>query len=121
MWTYRQSTGELTDESGGAIGWGYSGSPDAKNDPYKQDQHNIGPIPRGLYTIGDPFDSATHGPFAMHLTPDPANEMYGRGGFMIHGDSVKSPGTASEGCVIMPRVVREQVWGSSDHTLMVEA
>jgi hypothetical protein len=39
----------------------------------------------------------------------------------MHGDSKEHPGCASEGCVILPRTVREQVWSSGDHDLKVVA
>jgi len=85
-----------------------------------QDHPMIGPIPQGKYTIsGPPFDTTTHGPYIMRLIPDPANEMHGRSGFLLHGDSIIHPGMASLGCVIMPRTIREAVWASGDRTLTV--
>ena len=36
-----------------------------------------------------------------------------------HGDSIAAPGTASDGCVIMPRFARERVWESQDRRLAV--
>lgn len=119
MWTYYQSTGALSDAAGQHVATGYSGAPGAVDDPAKQDESCIGPIPRGLYTLGEPFSSSTHGPYAMQLIPDPANEMHGRSGFLMHGDSLEHPGCASEGCIIMGRPTREQVWGSGDHVLTV--
>jgi hypothetical protein len=121
MWTYHQTTGELYDAAGTLIGTGYSGSPAGKNDPEKQSIPDVGPIPRGTYTIGEPFDSSSHGPYAMHLTPNPANEMFGRDGFLMHGDSAEHPGAASEGCIIMPPAVRHAVWQGGDHALTVVA
>jgi hypothetical protein len=120
MWKYRQSTGELFDAADELAATGYSGSPEGKNDPDKQSTPDVGPIPRGTYTIGEPFSSSLHGPFAMEMQPDPTNEMFGRSGFLMHGDSLEHPGCASEGCIIMPRDVREQkVWNSGDHRLEV--
>jgi hypothetical protein len=55
----------------------------------------------------------------MALTPDSTNQMFGRSGFLMHGDGVKDPGAASLGCVIMPHSVREEVWNSNDHDLEV--
>jgi hypothetical protein len=98
---------------------GYSGSPDAKNDPAKQTIHQHGPIPMGIYTISAPEFTETHGPYVLPLTPDPANEMFGRAGFLIHGDSIKDPGTASEGCIILPRFARERIWESGERGLVV--
>ena len=117
-WRYVQSTGQLT-RDGQSKAFGYSGAGEGKNDPAAQDQHNVGPIPQGIYTIGAPSDTKTHGPYVLHLTPDPENEMFGRSGFLIHGDSVVDPGTASEGCIIFPRTVREAIWQSGDYNLEV--
>lgn len=117
-WQYEQATGRmLHDNVREAVG--YSGAGDCKNDPAAQDVHNAGPIPRGSYTINAPVATVTHGPYVLALTPDPANEMFGRSGFLIHGDSVIKPGTASEGCIIMPRMVREKIWNSGDRSLEV--
>lgn len=118
MWTYIQISGRLYHEEE-LIGVGYSGGGEGKNNPDLQDVKDVGPIPRGKYSIGTPVDTVMHGPYAMALTPDPANDMAGREGFLIHGDSVSAPGTASEGCVIMSRDVREEVWTSMDHDLEV--
>lgn len=117
MWSYKISSGEISRDSFSAVG--YSGQPECKNDPTKCGIHNKGPIPQGRYTIGQPIDTKTHGPFVLPLTPAAANEMYGRSGFLIHGDSVVHPGTASEGCIIMPRNVREEIHESGDNQLEV--
>lgn len=115
---YHISSGTLT-KDGQIIGLGYSGQPECKNDPDKCSVHNAGPIPPGGYTIGEPFDSHTHGPFVLPLTPSDTNEMYGRSGFLIHGDSLMRPGTASQGCIIMRRAVRNAVYESGDRLLEV--
>lgn len=117
-WRYVQSVGQLSHD-GQIEGRGYSGAGDGKNNPSMQDVPNVGPIPVGLYTIEEPIDTKTHGPYVMHLMPDAENDMFGRSAFMMHGDSVVNPGTASEGCIIMPRTVREKVWQSGDTTLEV--
>jgi len=123
-WRYEQKTGRLLhyadDESTAErVAIGYSGAGEGKNNPAMQDVQNVGPLPIGQYTIGEPTDTKTHGPYVLHLTPDPANEMYGRSGFLIHGDSVVEPGTASEGCMIFSRTIREKVWDSGDRQLEV--
>lgn len=119
MITYRISTGDLT-RDGVPLGVGYSGQPECKNDPTQCDQQDRGPIPPGRYTIGEPHDTDTHGPFVLRLTPHADNEMHGRSGFLIHGDSKSHPGTASHGCIILPRVVRETVNRLQDHDLEVK-
>lgn len=118
MIRYRISTGELTHD-GVPLGAGYSGQPECRNDPSKCGVHNHGPIPPGFYEIGDRVDTETHGPFVLPLTPHPDNEMHGRSGFLIHGDSGAHPGTASQGCIIMPRIVRETVARLKDRDLEV--
>ena len=46
---------------------------------------------------------------------------HGRSGLLMHGDSKEHPGSASHGCVILPRSVREEVWQSGDRDLEVVA
>lgn len=118
MWTYTQKTGWLS-KSGKNLYQGYSGSPAGKNKPQMEDQHNIGPIPTGNYKVGGPRNTDTHGPYVLPLTPDPKNIMFGRAGFLIHGDNVNHPGTASEGCIILPRGARELIHQSGDWDLEV--
>ena len=122
MWIYSQA-GILSRGVGitGFTAQGYSGKGEGKNNSAFQQIQNIGPIPQGKYSIGEPHDSPEHGPFAMRLTPDPANEMFGRSSFLMHGDSLRDPGEASEGCIIMSRETREHVWSSGDHELQVTA
>lgn len=117
-WRYEQVTGRLLHD-GARVAIGYSGAGEGKNNPAMQDVHNVGPIPKGAYTIEAPVDTKTHGPYVLHLVPAPENEMFGRSAFMIHGDSVVHPGTASEGCMIFSRTVREQIWTSGDTALEV--
>jgi hypothetical protein len=120
MWTYEQASGRLLDDGGEVVGIGYSGFGDGKNNPDAQHIPNVGPLPCGFYTIGPPRDSQTHGPFVLPLTPDVENEMFGRSAFLMHGDSVHKPGTASLGCMIQCRDVREnKVWASGDRRLQV--
>lgn len=117
-WDYEQSSGQLS-KDGVQVAVGYSGAGEGKNNPAMQSVPNVGPIPLGSYTAGDPYDTMTHGPFVLRLTPSPANDMFGRAGFLIHGDSVVAPGTASEGCIILDRAVREQIAASADRDVEV--
>lgn len=123
-WTYEQSTGRLIAPEGTLVATGYAGgncgnNPEGKNNPDMQDQHGIGPLPEGRYTFTQHVDHAHLGPFTIILIPDDANEMFGRADFRMHGDSMNHPGCASEGCIIMPRHVRETVFASDDHTIEV--
>ena len=117
-WRYEQSTGDMS-RDGILVATGYSGAGEGKNNPAMQDAHNVGPLPQGDYEIESPVDTATHGPYVLRLTPDSGNEMFGRSGFLIHGDSVAHPGTASEGCIILPRSARAQIWESGDTSLEI--
>lgn len=109
LWVYQQATGKILDPTGMLISYGYSGHGIHKNSPEAQSLKNHGPIPEGYYKIGQPHDTVTHGPFVLPLEPDPQNVMFGRSGFLIHGDSVIAPGTASTGCIILARWVREDI------------
>jgi hypothetical protein len=111
MWKYEQSTGRMFAPEGEIVAVGYAGKGKGKNNPAWQNVQGMGPLPRGFYKIGKPYDSKKVGPFALPLTPFPENEMFGRASFRVHGDNAKFPGTASEGCVIMPRSVRgKNLW-----------
>jgi hypothetical protein len=123
-WTYEQATGKLRNPDGGTIAVGYAGgncgaNPEGKNNPAMEAVKCVGPLPKGKYLFGNPHDDAHLGPFAIPLIPDPANEMFGRAGFYMHGDKVSAPGNASEGCIIMPRHIRELCAGSDDNELEV--
>lgn len=121
MWTYVIDTGKLLDSSGKLVAVGYAGLGPARNNPDCQALKNRGPLPAGLYGIEAPVSTATHGPYVLWLVPDPANEMFTRSGFGIHGDSLEHPGLASDGCIIMSRGVRERIWASADPRLQVIA
>lgn len=119
MWTYESSTGKLYDPFYKYAGVGYSGFGLDKNNPTDENVKDKGPIPTGLYTIKAPVNSPVHGRYSLPLDPDPTNIMYGRDLFLIHGDSIVDPGTASEGCIIMGYQIRINIWESGDHRLVV--
>jgi len=116
---YHQLSGLLTTDEGNKIGKGYAGHGEGKNNPSMERIHDIGPLPKGTYYIGKVIDSPHTGPFTIILIPDKDNKMYGRGDFRMHGDSIKEPGTASNGCIIMPRSVREKVYEGEDKIIEV--
>ena len=118
MWLYFQSTGELWHE-GVLVAKGYSGKGAGKNNPALQSTKHVGPIPRGFYTTEPPYNSTLRGPLCIPLEPDFDNEMFGRSAFLIHGDSIKKPGTASEGCIILGRKIRQSIVESRDKRLQV--
>lgn len=119
MWIYNQGTGKLL-QNAGLVGTGYAGRDAGKNNPAMQNVKGIGPLPCGFYIIGQPEDRSDTGPFSIKLHPDSGNNMFGRSSFFMHGDSIKAPGTASHGCPIFSRAVREKVNASTDKILKVE-
>lgn len=119
-WLYAITSTEMS-EDGIVAGKGYSGHGIYKNDPSATDKPDLGPLPIGNYTIGPPFTHPTKGPLVMRLSPEPENVMYGRCGFLIHGDSIKDPGNASNGCIILSHSIRQQMADSDDNDLTVIA
>ncbi len=113
-WLYVQRTGHLY-FNGAKFATGYSGGGLGKNNPEMQGAQGVGPIPVGRWRIvGEPYDSEDLGPFVLRLEPNIGTDTLGRSAFRIHGDSIKKPGTASRGCVILPRAVRLAIWESGD-------
>jgi hypothetical protein len=125
MWVWDQSAGELS-RDGKAVSRGYSGKGRGKNNPAVQGERGVGPIPRGRWRIVERYDSAAVGPATLRLhaadaTPDDTHDATGRGAFRIHGDSIRAPGSASSGCIILPRAIRDLIWRSGDRDLLVVA
>ena len=113
--TYVQRTGHFYHMADGQTQdtWtGYSGAVvgGGKNNPAKQQIEDVGPIPVGEYTISPKQNFPDLNLVdAMRLTPAPGNQMFGRSGFLIHGDSTAHPGEASHGCIILGRNDRMRV------------
>jgi hypothetical protein len=78
---------------------------------------NTGPIPWGVYNIGN--DNRRTGPLSLPLRPIPGTPSAGRpGGYYIHG--CRRPGqVCSQGCVVVPRSARQTIENSGGGTLMV--
>lgn len=120
-WTYSQSMGDLRHD-GHLVGNGYAGRGEGLNNPAMQDARDVGPLPRGQYRIGPPVNPPNHlGPVALPLDPDPANRMFNRADFFMHGDNAAQHHAASCGCIIMRPSVRQQVDASGDRALTVIA
>ncbi len=123
MWIWDQSAGTLS-RNDRVVSRGYSGKGRGKNCPTLQNVPGIGPIPRGEWIIGPPYKSSNVGPYCLTLksrdnTIDDIDEETGRSCFRIHGDSIRAPGTASKGCIILPRIARAEIWESGDRLLLV--
>ena len=120
MWTYQQSTGNLIDRFGAVLGRGYSGNGSDLNNPAAEAVVGHGPIPQGVWTIGT-FETYPHlGEVVAPLLPCEGNTMDGReGGFFIHGDNPLMNHTASDGCIVLSRVLRHAIADSGDTSLQV--
>ncbi len=118
---YHQSSGQLIcrDANGNPIvsGTGYSGAGWDRNNPNAQCVANLGPIPQGAYAMGAAYDTADHGPEVIPLSPINNTNTCGRSGFLIHGDN--STHTASQGCIIMDKSVRDVIAKTGGGTLQV--
>jgi hypothetical protein len=122
-WTYVQTTGRLYRADSSHAGTGYAGgncgkNPEGINNHAMEGVSKVGPLPCGFYTFDEPIIQSHLGPFAIPLVPDDGNKMQGRGHFYVHGDTTPS-GNASQGCIILPRAVRNEMWNSTDHRLQV--
>ena len=114
-WRYSQSTGALT-HNGQSAGAGYSGTGAGRNNAAMEGVRNVGPIPQGRYAVSQAYDTRTHGPHVMRLTPQ-GHTALGRSGFLIHGDNPRHD--ASEGCIILNRSMRDQISRSGDPVIEV--
>jgi len=122
MWRYVQRTGRLYNKDNNFRG--YAGHGVGVNNPEMQNIKNVGPLPVGRYTIvGPPFHHPRRGPDCLRLDPHLDNHMYGRAGFLVHGDRIGRVGEmlASEGCIVLHRLGRLKLWDSADHLLEVIA
>jgi hypothetical protein len=113
-WVWHQRDGVMTC-NGAAYARGYAGRGKGKNNPDMQNVSKTGPLPQGMYRMAGVKDDPKTGPFTIVLEPLAGNEMFGRSAFRIHGDSVRDPGNASEGCIcISPRSLRAGIYRQGD-------
>lgn len=120
---YEQGSGRLLledrNDCTALLAIGYSGAPGYVNSPGSQGLVAKGPIPLGLWRVERAGQHETLGPQAIPLTPisivwheGAAKEVasvrrINRSGFYIHGDNAKGNQSASRGCIIMPRPIRD--------------
>ena len=119
-WTWDQSAGTMSHD-GKLVSSGYSGNTRGLNNPAMQNVPNVGPIPRGRWTIVSKGDSPHTGRFTIVLTPVKGTNTEGRSEFRIHGDNPKKDHSASHGCIILPLDARTKIWASGDRDLQVVA
>ena len=118
MWIYSQSSGNLWDDRGLLVAFGYSGGGKGLNNPVLEGVKSVGPVPRGMWVLSSLYDSKSVGPYAIVMEPS-NHDALGRTYFRIHGDNRNMNKTASKGCVILSRSFREKVWESGDRLFLV--
>lgn len=119
-WVYKVSTHTFYLNGTYQFAADYSGRPGFWNDSANECVIGMGPLPRGTYTIGPAFYHHKTKAYTMRLIPFVENQMCGRDGFMIHGNSAAHPRTASDGCIILNLSGRKEINDSSDKILVVE-
>lgn len=82
---------------------GYSGWGASRNRAGDTHLPGRGPIPVGRYRIVPAYRPRLVDP-VFALLPDAGNQMFGRSGFLIHGDNPTHD--ASKGCIILWRAAR---------------
>ncbi len=126
-WVYEQSTGRLFRAGNNPsattfVGEGYAGNGLGLNNAELEIIQNRGPLPRGRYTIGRQgtivTQRGTELQSSMRLIPDRENWMYDRAGFLIHGGNMQTR-QSSNGCIVMPKSIRDQIGASGDACLKV--
>lgn len=125
MWVFSQRSGNMfhvaPDGTATQLARGYSGNGDGENNPAAQCIADHGPLPCGLYDIGDPADLHAM-TYCLPLHPHPENKMCGRSGFWIHDGNFNTPhGMTSEGCICLLRQDRQRMVSANDPLLRVQA
>ena len=120
MWTFDVKAGAILSPTKFPLGTAYSGNGKGLNNPLMDGVPDVGPIPPGQWQIGEFFDDiGGKGPQVCHLTPAPGTDTLGRSGFMIHGDNQLMNHSASEGCIIAARFIRDAIAHSGDKIIEV--
>ena len=121
MIVFNRRAGRLYDAAGTLIASGiWSGHNDAANDPTREREKGVGPLPKGVYMIGPLRDGGALGPDVMNLDPAPGTNTFGRSLFRIHGDnSTPAPHDASDGCIIAPHQTRIWIDAQKDRRINV--
>ena len=117
-WVYYINSGELWQGSE-IVARGYSGRRPFLNMAAATDRIGLGPIPIGYWTIGNGVDHPNLGPLSIALYP--ITYKGPRSAFFIHGDNAKRDQSASRGCIILDRRIRDMLNASRDKVLLVVA
>ena len=109
------------------IGTGYSGNGDGLNNALQENMAGHGPIPRGLWEIVRWTGDSTYtdnkgrnlGPQVAILKPV-SHDAHGRSGFLWHGDNKQMNFTASDGCIVSARTIRDHLAAAFSTIKMLE-
>ncbi len=115
---YHQKTGDILNGAS-FVGTGYSGHGEGRNNPAMEAVPRVGPIPKGRYRIGPPYQHPHLGPCVMNLDPMDGTDTHGRDLFRIHGNNAQND--ASLGCIILGPAIRRQIADSGIHVIEVTA
>lgn len=115
MWRYDVAN-QVLSHNGAFVARGYSGTGLGRNNPTLEWKPNVGPIPRGHYTVGPSFDHPYLGPCVMRLTPV-GHGACGRTDLECHGNNTAND--ASHGCLILDHPFRVELAESEDKELEV--
>ena len=122
QWIYHSDTAQLYAGNGILFGHCYSGNRAGLNNPAMESVHNVGPIPAGYYRVGTFFDDLEPNPpdglehkgphvcYLITVAADGCTQIappYDREGLMVHGDNKKANFSASKGCLIAARFIRD--------------
>ena len=108
--TYSQSTGIVAGPDGATVASGWAGNGHGKNNPTEQATRCVGPLPQGLYVVGEWTEHPRLGRMVAPLTMI-EGDAFGRSEFWIHGPSTKAEryGQESLGCIVIPYAGRLRV------------
>ena len=106
---YAVNTGQMYLRAGEdtlEIDRGYSGYKEYRNSVRFEKAKLLGPIPRGVWTVGFGQAHPRLGPQAIPLEIE-EGDIFGRSGFFIHGENGFVNFTASTGCIVLGRSARD--------------
>jgi peptidoglycan hydrolase-like protein with peptidoglycan-binding domain len=124
FWIYEVTSGKFTNPEGKHIATGYSGKQGIwQNNVAYEREKDHGPIPRGIWKMKNSAEMAeirsTPTSNTIPLVPMPETSTYGRHSFLIHGDHITEPGTASEGCIVLGKDERLKIINHPNRMLRV--
>lgn len=119
MIQYQISTGHLWVD-GALQPWiGYSGHETGLNNIHMQNAKGVGPIPVGLWRVGQWVSHPHLGLVVAALSPIKLTSTYNRDGFFIHGDNALMNHSGSDGCIVLPVAARNALRATGETQLTV--